>query len=699
MKRSNILRCAVAFLMIFAFASQAPAEEVKQDLDEVVVTSSRIKEKRKESTSTIDVINEKEMERVKYRNAGDLLQQVPGIFTSNFGGEEELTAIRVPTHFTNPYTLVLIDGKPSRTYGSGGVNFREINSLNIERIEVVKGPASALYGSNAIGGVINLITKKPSAQPQITAWAEAGEYDEYRGGANASGTSKLFSYNLDFNMKDRDGWREHSESERKSASVKLQYLPTDISLLTFTFDYSDFDNNTAGSIEEADFEADWRQSYHTFSNVKMKKYAPSVSYSTDISGGEFSTTFGYRNIDHAVFPGYSFRRINFGPNAGKYSSTYSDITGDDVDLQFLYSRGFERLKSKIIGGVDFQKADHETDIYNLLVTRDPVTKKYTSYTITGIKDSYDITTDAAAPYLQLEGFLAKNLKVQVGGRYDWAKYDVKDKLDGLAGEEGDKSFSQFSPKIGTTYDVKPNINLYANYAQGFVVPTSSQLFTSRNANKDLSAENADNIEIGMRSTLLNNRMSFDIALYHMIIKDKIVDLKIDNMGGRENFNAAETKQKGVELSSRYAPVDWARVSLAYTYTENKYEEFIDPMAGDDYSGNWQPRSPKHKLNARFAVLPANGLEIELEIDKISQQHADNANMFTYSRPTLFNLRGTYDWKSWSLWAHVNNLTDKKYATYVSDGTDATGQDIMTLYPGSSRTFFVGLSYKWGGKPK
>ena len=683
--------------MIVAFASQAWAEEVKQDLDEVVVTSSRIEEKRKESTSTIDVINEKEVEKVKYRNAGEILRRVPGVLTSNFGGEEELTSIRIPTHFTNPYTLVLIDGKPSRTYGSGGVSFREINSLNIERIEVVKGPASALYGSNAIGGVINLITKKPSATPQVTAWSEAGEYDEYRGGVYGSGTSNLFSYNFDLNWKDRDGWREHSESEKKSANVKLQYLPTDLSLITYTFDYIDFDNNTGSSLEQVDFDEDWGQSYHTFSNVKMTKIVSSLAYSTDIGGGEFSATSGYRNIDHVVYPGYSFRRINFGPDAGKYSSTYSDITGDDLDLQCLYSKDFTRLNSKIVGGVDFQKADHETDIYNLLVTRDPATKKYTSYTENGIKDSYDITTDAAAPYLQLERSFAKNLKVQVGGRYDWAKYDVTDKLDGLDGEEGDKTFSQFSPKIGVTYDVNPNTNLYANYSQGFVVPTSSQLFTSRNANTDLDAEKADNFEGGMRSTLLDNRMSIDIALYHMIIDDKIVDLQTDNFGGRKNFNAAETKNEGLEIFSTCAPIHWAKVNLAYTYAENKYEDYIDPIAGTDYSGNWQPRSPKHRLNASFIVLPTRGLELELEVDAVSKQYADDANRFTYSRPNLLNFRGTYDWKDWSFWFHITNLTDEKYATYVSDGTDATGQDIMTLYPGSPRTFFAGLSYRWGGK--
>ena len=85
------------------------------------------------------------------------------------------------------------------------------------------------------------------------------------------------------------------------------------------------------------------------------------------------------------------------------------------------------------------------------------------------------------------------------------------------------------------------------------------------------------------------------------------------------------------------------------------------------------------------------LELELEVDDISSQYADDSNTISYSRPTLWNLRGNYDWQDWSFWAHVTNLTDEKYASYVSYGST----DGDTYYSGSPRTFFVGLSYRWG----
>ncbi|MDF1615065.1 TonB-dependent receptor [Desulfurivibrio dismutans] len=668
-------------------AGPALAGEIRRELDEVVVTSSRIEEQRKDSTATIEVIGQDEVERVKYRNAGELLQRVPGVLTSNFGGDEELTSIRVPTHFTNPYTLVLINGRPSRTYGSGGVNFREINSANIERIEVVKGPASALYGSNAIGGVINLITKKPTAEPEITAWGEAGEYDEYRGGAYVSGTSESLSYNVDFNFKDRKGWRENTESERQAANVRLQHFTAGASIWSFEFDYVKFDNNTAGSLDEQDFDDDWQQSYHTFANVEMEKFAPAIAYATELAGGDFDVTLGYRRIDHVVYPGYSFRQLS--PVLA--ASTYSDIEGYDIDLQLLYTRELDPLATKLVSGIDLQTGKHEAEVYGLAVTRDPVSKKYTSYTVTGLNDSYDIETEAAAPYLQLDRRLGDNFKLQAGARYDWVRYELTDNLLGTDGLEGKQSFSRLSPKVGLTYDPLANLNLYASYSQGFVVPTTSQLFTSRLRNPDLDPEKADNYEVGLRSILLDGRAKLDLALYHMTIREKIVQVTTGPFTS-EYRNAAKTEHTGLELAASYAPLVWSRVGLSYTYAENKFDRFRD--GGVDYSGNWLPRSPRHRLNVRLAVLPFEGFEVELEMDEISRQYADNANELTYSRPALFNLRAGYDWQSWSFWAHVNNLADKEYATYVT--TSSTSDTGMGLYSGGPRTFFAGLSYRWGG---
>ena len=169
-------KMSVFLILFFLLVSICKAEEsdtVEHEFDEVVVTASRVEEKVKEVPSTVNIVGREKLEEIKFRNPAEVLNRLPGIYTSNFGGESELTSIRVPTHFTNPYTVVLVDGIPTSTYGSGSSGqISELNNRNIERIEVLKGPASALYGSNAIGGIINIITKDPSPGTIVNLWSE-----------------------------------------------------------------------------------------------------------------------------------------------------------------------------------------------------------------------------------------------------------------------------------------------------------------------------------------------------------------------------------------------------------------------------------------------------------------------------------------------------------------------------------------------
>lgn len=685
MRKGEVMKYFLLIPAVLTFLTSVCLAEERKELDEVVVTASRVEEKKKETPSTVDIVSAKEMEKIKYRNAAEVLQRIPGVDSHNFGGEEELTSIRVPTTFGNPYVLLLVDGLPTTSYGKGGGGLiREINSGNIERIEVVKGPASAIYGSNAIGGVINVITKRPSAEPQVKAWTEYGEYDQYRSGISASGTSEKLSYNVDLNTINSTGWREHSENKKQAADLKLQYVPTDTSLLTFKYDFVKLDNDLSGSISEAKYLADWRQSDNTFTNVKMDKHSLALTYLLEIGAGELSTSLIYRNLDHEVNPNYGIRF-----KAGKYTSTLSKILGNDIDLQLLYSRGFALLNSKLVGGIDFAKGDTKTDIYTLAVAYDNLSKKYTSFTVTGLGESYAMTTDVVAPYIQAEAFIIDKLKLQVGGRYDTARYDVEDQLG--KGFGGKQNFSRFSPKIGATYDCNSNLNVYGNYSQGFVIPTTTQLFTTSSKNPNLSPEKADNFEVGMRSSFWDKLVSFDLALYHMTIKDKIITRTVDPVTKASEYtNASETSQKGVEATTVISPYDWLRLTLAYTYAENKYEDYRDPLTGKDYSGKWMPRSSQNMLNARLSVLPLTGLEVELEMDEVGKQYADDANIYSDTRPTLFHLRGVYDWNNWSFWTQLQNLADKKYSTYVNASYGS-----MTYYPGAPRTFFAGLSYKWG----
>lgn len=679
---------SVLLLISLALADEQGAQrDSTTQLEDIVVTGARVETKIQDIPQTIDVISKKEVEAVKYRNAGELLRRIPGVFTQNLNGEEELTSIRVPTHFSNPYTLLLIDGLPASSYGetAGGL-LREINNSSIQSIEVIKGPASALYGSNAIGGVINVITKAPSPDPHVRLWGEYGEYDQWRGGVSGGGMAGAFGFFADAFFIDAEEWREHSGHEKQAGTFRADYAPNDASLLDLKLEYIHLDNDTAGTLAKEDFEEDWRQSYMTFTNTKLDKVTPSLTYTLDAAGGELKASGLIRYLDHEVNPNYGIR---YNRRDRSYTSYLSKIDSLDFDLQLLYSRNVEFFGSRIVGGMDFERGDAEIETFDLDVTRDPVTKKYTAFTVAGLGESYDVTTYVAAPYLQLISSPFDRFNFTIGGRYDTVRYDVEDNLG--TGKDGDEDFSRFSPKVGATYDLSPNFNLFASYSQGFVVPTIGQLFTGSGANRDLAPEKAHNYETGLRSAFWEDKLRFDLSLYYMEIDDKIIVQTVDPVTSAIEYrNVGETSHKGIESTVALLPWSWIRVDLSYTYAENVYEDFDDPITGIDYSGNWMPLSPKNRLNARLGISPIDRMMVELEMDLQDEYYVDDENTGTYDRPTLFNLRGSYDWKNWSIWGHVLNLTDEKYATRV---TARSG--ISSYFSGNPRTFFVGLSYQWG----
>jgi len=677
--RKTHLTIMLAIVAVFTFAT-ALAEDAARPMEEIVVSASRVEENVNDTSATVNSLTQEELDDIKFRNPQEFMSRIPGVFSHSFGNESELTSIRIPTHFTNPYTLILLDGVPIAGYGSGSSGqFAEINTNSIERIEVVKGPASALYGSNAIGGVINMISKSPASQPTARVDIEYGDFEQIRSSASVANSGEKFGFMLDMNYKDNVSWRENNDFEKKGANLKLNYALTDDALFTFKMDYLDKTGENSGSLKEDDFNEDWRQSYNTFAFSEVTRFTPTLRYSQDLGAGKFSTTLAYRDIEGESIPDYSIRRQGpmFVGSQNKNKESASNI-------QLLYHRDLTFANSRLIVGVDGETGTNEADSYSLAVDWDPAQNKYTGYTNNGLSKSFDIQTKVIAPYMQWELRPAEDFKINLGGRYDKTSYDANDKLTETS---EDSEFSRVTPKAGMIYNFSPQVNSFLSYSQGFVVPTSSQLLTSSWSNKDLEPEKADNYELGIRSNFMDDRMRFDLAVFYMTIKDKIITQDV-GMYSRQYVNAGETSQQGVELTGLYQANKWLSFAGAYTYSSNQYEEYSTGSA--DYSDKTPPRSPDHRLNLRVATTPVQNMRVELEMDMVSSEFADDANEFEYSRPTLLNLRASYDWTDWSVWGHVMNLTDQKYASYSS----FSSSDGVKYYSGAPLTFFMGLTYAW-----
>ena len=165
----------ILFLVLFPFAAFSEDKDVTK-LDDVVVTGTREAESAKEVPQTVGVVNEKVIEDVKPSHPSQVMNRVPGVWIRATTGEGHVTAIRQPLT-TQPLYLFLEDGIPIRSTGFFNHNaLYEINMPGAERIEVIKGPGTALHGSDAIGGAINVMTKAPSLTPEIEVTPEAGEH-------------------------------------------------------------------------------------------------------------------------------------------------------------------------------------------------------------------------------------------------------------------------------------------------------------------------------------------------------------------------------------------------------------------------------------------------------------------------------------------------------------------------------------------
>lgn len=654
--------------------SSVLAEEMSTSLDTIVVSGSRSEELLLDTPNAISVISQNEIDRVKFIDSNEeILTRIPG---SSMGRN-----LRWAFGSKN-YTVNLRDGVMMRPFGKGvSGSMNEVNSWDIERVEVIKGPASALFGSNAIGGVINIITKEPPLEREVNVWAEGGSWERARTGISVGDTQGDFGYKVDANVLTLDGWRDRTSRDEKAFTAKGVWTFSPETRLTLRGEYQDKRLEQPGSISKAEYDTDWRQAdvYDAYEDTQF----------TTLSGiyeHQFSDKINTR-------VSYSARKTyTEGPTALSYKTGFVDDEYMDHNLAFESHWKFDPWSSKLAAGADLQHSDvNETS------------KAWTSDVSTSpgaVESNWDLLAEAVSPFAQYQFSPVDWAEVTVGARYDHIEYTGTD----LFGSKGTlkSKYTNVSTKAGVSFTLNENNSLWAGYGEGFVVPSRSRLFTSSasfagswrgyNADPDLKPETAENYSIGLRGITDGGMFGYDVTLYHTDIKDMVVG--VDRGGAdRVYVNAGKVRGKGMEAAINFSPMDNLRFDAAYTYADHKYVDFVD--SGTDYTGNTLSSSPLHHLNARVTFTPIALLDVELEMDSISGYYTNTSNddpTGKYHRPELFHLKVNYDTGVWSLWGQVRNLTDVKYAEEASYSNRGAGS--WSRSPGEPLSVNVGFRYSF-----
>jgi len=680
-------------LGVGGLAVAAEAEAGINRLDEVTVTATREAEQLSETPASVGVIPERVIDEVKPAHPSEIMERVPGVHVNVTGGEGHMTAIRLPIT-TKAVYLYLEDGIPTRSTGFFNHNaLYEINLPQAGGVEVLKGPGTALYGSDAIGAVINVQTRPAPLRPEASADLEAGEFGWRRLLATAGNSWGDDGLRADLNLTTTDGWRDATGYDRHSGTLRWDRMLANGATLKTVLTGSAIDQQTAGSsrLLADDYYHHPTLNYTPISYRKVDALRLSTAWEKETANSLISITPYLRSDRMELLPNWSL----------SYDPVVYETSNDSLGLLLKYRKDYKPYRTRLIVGVDMDYSPGSR--FEQEISPAKVGNVYTDYAIVGTIYDYDVTYQAASPYIHTELSPSDRLRLSFGLRYDDMTYDYVNKLGELTIGKHKRPasttvrFSRLTPKLGAAYTFSKHLNGFLSYRQAFRAPSEGQLFRSGSSvnSVDLKPVKAESIETGLRGR--RGKLHYEVSLYYMQLHDDIVSYRDTDTNTRYSTNAGKTRHQGIELGLGTVLGSNLTLDVAASWARHTYEEW-KPKTGVDYSGNEMESAPRLIANTRLGYRPAvlNGGKLELEWVKLGEYWMDPANTYRYSGHDVLNLRLNYPLdKRLEVYARLMNLADKRYATLArySPASGWSGEK-FEYAPGMPRTVYAGLKYSF-----
>ncbi|WP_238388021.1 TonB-dependent receptor [Hymenobacter sediminis] len=699
-----------------------------QDLQTVVVTASREAQLRTDAPVAIAKLSPTLVQDTKPTLLAELINKVPGVVMLNYGNEQHAMGIRQPFG-TNAYFLYLEDGIPLRPMGVFNHNaLLESNPLAINSIEVVKGPASSLYGPEAVGGALNLLTKRPTAVPTASMGVQADNYGYRRVQFGGGGmlTPQLGGFVSGYVARQRNSWLASSDYDKISLNARLEYALGTRTHLTAAASYNDYDSQTSGSVDSVAY---YRREYSSPTDFTYRKtYALRARLTAEQqwnAQNQTTLTGFFRDNSIGQNPSYGIR---WRAGATTATGEVNENRFKSYGLIAQHSVRWNWLNSRLIGGasLDYSPTQYDAHQIDLAAQLRADKKSVEKYTITANRPdlpiaNYDTDLLNSAVYAQLDVHPLPKLQLTLGGRFDRLSFDYDNYLDKSSGT---KTFQQATPKIGLTYDLGHGRGLYANYSQGFSPPGLTAIFRKRPGTGvttptgevipaefyyNLQPARFYNREIGGWASLLDNKVYVDVALYQLDGRNELLSIRQPD-NSTDYQSAGKTLHRGIEYSLTWKPTAELFFRFGGTNAVHRFEEFaLSTKATDavkDVNGKQMPQAPRWVANTELTYKPQwlRGLRASLEYQRISSWYQDQVNRVRYDDRTLFGARGVsvlnaragYSWReTLEVFVNVINLTDELYANAATRGNAPT--DRTTFTPAAPHTVSVGVQYNFVGK--
>jgi iron complex outermembrane receptor protein len=666
--------------------------QVENRLDEVVVTAQKREEEVQQVPISISTLSAKQVEEYRIWNLRDITAVVPNLYSANPGDNRNVTGVRgVATTSYDPAIATYIDG-----VNQFGLDTYIPQLFDVERVEVLRGPQGTLYGRNAMGGVINVITKQPTNKTEGFAQADFGSYGQQRYSLGfrtplikdklflgAAGLYNGFNgfYTNQFNNSKLD--KQHSFT----GNYYLKYLASQT--LSLTLNVKNYANRNNGPFALSS--------------------SPADAIATPFVVNQNATTKMIDNILNAsLSANYTGEGFNF-TSSSTYQKNYRYYTVP-IDGDFSPLDGFSVINNY---GKKFNKVEVATQEFKFSSPASATNWKWTTgiygfYRYSPTKTGTHYGADAgllgspeinftsinnnnernygAAVYGQVVYSIDPKWDVTAGLRYDYER--KKSRVMGeLQPDGGDPlvtqndtaskaSFKAFTPKVSLAYHITEDNNLYASYSRGFRAGGITQL-SSDPQQPPLRAykpEYSNNYELGSKNMFLDNRLRFNVALFYILINNAQVPTLILPEAITVTQNAGKLSSKGAEAELAATLLKGLDVSYNFGYTHARYKTLQVPNNGEvvDLRDNKQVYTPNvtSMLALQYGYALDGSLQPRLiargEWRYIGTQYFDLANQIEQKGYSTFNARVGISTKKFDLFVWGSNLSNKHYINYAYD---------------------------------
>jgi iron complex outermembrane receptor protein len=712
----------LSFLSPLGFA-QETKEEGEIILEEVVVTATRDRREIRKVPANVTVLTREDIRNSNAQTVADVLRSEVGLVVRDFLGNGKTASVdlRGFGETASSNTLVLIDGRRVNEIDLSGVDWLQIPLDQVERIEVVRGAGSALHGDNAVGGVINIITRRGEGRISPEGGLEYGSYGYWGARVAVSGSTGNLAYSAEASYRDTNGYRHNNDLWAGDLGARLSYDFTDFLTVGFRGGYHKDRYGLPGTLSGFDLLfLDETDSLNPFDHAKTNQYYSLLYSEVDLA------QFGRFNLDLSLRkrrPGERF----FGSYLDFFGTRqFFTFEGDrdyltyGITPRYILDTELWGRQNKLTLGLDFYDTDLDviSDLVDSsgFVSRDDITfsKRSTGY------------------YIQDELSLLENLILTLAYRYEEQKYRFFSTNVSaffpfvpptLVATDDTLRDDESAYKAGLTFLYGERSKVFASAARSFRFPLADEFFEffppPGLVNQTLRPQTARHYEAGIRHYFIPE-VSAGLTLFWIDLRHEIYfnplgsSVYTDIVGVNSNYD--KTRRQGFEISFEASVPERVLARLGdtgipetlrifgnYTYTKATFGQgsFIgtDPFTGTltllNYEHNEIPLVPEHKASLGFDTTIWRGLNFAAVANYVGKRRfiSDQANIAD-KLPSYITVdaRLSYRWKGLDAFVGVNNIFDENYSEQgIVSGTPRI---IENFYPSPRLNYILGLSYRY-----